>query len=135
MQLKNIMNVADHSISMILIGVRPDNEEIGYDFEHHRWMDNNIINNPDRVITVGEFKKLLIYIKNQDCKLVDFSTMKKNHVKAFRDIEMARDTVLIVKIFLSCEKFPNMRAFTKKALGNAKKKHPFSANNNKKSES
>lgn len=125
MQLLNIMSVADDRISMILVGQRPDNVEVGYDFKNGEWMDNNLIENSDRIITVGEFRDHDIYRKNRDCALTDFSTMKKNYIKAFREIDTFRNTVLIIKIRLACERFPEMKKFTKKAQGIVEKKRFF----------
>ena len=82
MQLLNIMNVADDRISMILVGQRPDNVEVGYDFENNKWMDNNIIENSCRVTTVGEFRISDFYKSHKKCVLTDFSTMKKETRKS-----------------------------------------------------
>ena len=125
MQLLNIMSVADDRISMILVGKRPDNVEIGYDFENNKWMDDNIIENSTRITTIGEFRNTDLYRLHKKCVLTDFSTMKKNHVKEFRDIDTFRNTVLIIKILLSCEKFPEMKKYTKKSQGIKEKKRFF----------
>lgn len=113
MKLVNLMNVADNSISMMLSGIRPDGGEMGYDFVEKKWSDNYLFR-PERVITVGDFKSKFIYKKLEKNELVDFSTFKTKSIKALKEIQTERGTILLVKVKIDSNNFNFLKAFERR---------------------
>ena len=113
MKLVNLMTVADHSISMMLSGIRPDGAEIGYDFAQKRWGDDYLFR-PERVITVGDFKAKFLYNKLKNNELVEFSTFRSKNIKALKDIETERGTILLVKVKITSDNFNFLKAFERR---------------------
>ena len=113
MKLCNLMNVADHSISMMLDGIRPDGKEIGYDFVQKKWADDYLFR-PERIITIGDFKSKFLYKKLEKNELVDFSTFKISRIKALKDVHTERGTVLLVKVKIDSSNFSFLKVFERK---------------------
>ena len=109
MQLLNLINVADPSITMILSGINDDGSEVGYDFRNKIWLENNLFST-DRLISVGNFKKLKMYEGIKHNRIEDFSTFGPQGIEIFEGIDFYHGTLLKVKIFKSTGKSTIMKA-------------------------
>lgn len=124
MKLLNLITVADENITMLLTGIRPDGVRIGYNFIDHRWKDDNKYSS-DMLVRVKEFSKSNLYHKLRRCEIKTFSTMNKNHMQAFRGIDTARNTILIIEIFITGQHFDFLKSFEmdRKSKSTVKKSH------------
>ena len=115
MVLSNLITVADYDLSIMLIGIRPDGVEVGYDFENEKWLDNNLFSE-ERLTTVVKFKNFYkdLYHKCKSLQLKSWSVVNINKIAKFEGVETHRGIILFVKIQLIPEKFPFVRAYMPK---------------------
>lgn len=124
MVLSNLITVADYDLSMMLIGIRPDGVEVGYDFENEKWLDNNLFSE-ERLTTVVKFKNFYkdLYRKCKSLKLKGWSVVNINKITKLEGIETHRGIILFIKIELIPDKFPFVRAYMPKKKSKPKKNY------------
>lgn len=96
MNVKNLINIADGQLKMMLSCVDND-KEYGYDFTNKRWLDNNLYT-PDRVISIDNFRKTFFYKLIGDKRLITFSSCPTRNMERLKDVEFPKGIVVIVKV-------------------------------------
>ena len=100
MKLINLVEVADPRTAIILTGITKDGREIGFDFAKNKWIDDNRFT-PARVSTIDDFRKYRKYKTFKGNKIEDFSIMKYKTISACADLNIYKDKILYIKIFLA----------------------------------
>lgn len=109
MTLETLVNLSDWGVSMILIGVRENDwGNTGYDFEEKKWVDNYLYT-PEKVTTIGEFKKTHLYRTLRKCKIVDVSSFNTANVEKLRDVDTLRGQITVFRVRIPLGKIPAIR--------------------------
>lgn len=109
MKLKNLMDVAIPEVSIMLVGIKRDGTEIGYDFNHNIWLDNNLFT-PDRIYTVEDFMKTKFYKTIKENKMEEFGIFKGRSVLTLKDMKFYNGIVLKVSIYIETGKHAVMES-------------------------
>lgn len=99
MKLKNLIDVAEKETTIMLSGIKADGTEVGFDFAHNCWLDNNLYST-DRLSTIGDFRLFRKYRVIKENRIEDFSIFKAGTVHEFRDATIYQGRILKIKIFL-----------------------------------
>ena len=109
MKLKNLMDVAIPEVSIMLVGIKRDGTEIGYDFNHNIWLDNNLFT-PDRIYIVEDFMKTKFYKTIKENKMEEFGIFKGRSVSTLEDMKFYNGIVLKVSIYIETGKHAVMES-------------------------
>lgn len=103
MKLKNLIDVANPSISFMLVGIKKDGTEVGYDFVNNTWLDNNLFT-PKRICRVDNFIDTKFYKSIRENKIEDFGIFKGRTVRTLSDMEFYNGIVLKISIYMEVTK-------------------------------
>lgn len=136
MTLETLVNLSDWGVSMILIGVRQkDQGNTGYNFEDKKW-EENYLYTPQKLITIGAFRRTSVYWSLRKCRIVDVSSFNPANVESLVDIDTLRNQVTVFRVNVPTEKFPVIRYLNLRSpkLEKKNEKKSFGKWNNKKGE-
>lgn len=103
MKLKNLIDVANPSISFMLVGIKKDGTEVGYDFVNNTWLDNNLFT-PEKICRVDNFIDTKFYKSIRENKIEDFGIFKGRTVRTLSDMEFYNGIVLKISIYMEVTK-------------------------------
>lgn len=109
MKLKNLMDVAIPEVSIMLVGIKRDGMEIGYDFINNTWLDNNLFT-PNRICTVEKFMNTKFYKRIRENKMEEFGIFKGRSVSTLKDMEFYNGIVLKVSVYIETGKHAIMES-------------------------
>lgn len=105
MKLRNLIDVADKSVTFMLTDIQANGKEVGYNFVTKSWMDNDLYT-PERIQRIENFRNTRFFRGIRDKKIENFFIFMASSSETLRNsgIEFYEDKVLKIVIFLSDSK-------------------------------
>jgi len=97
MILRNLIDIADYDLTMMLSKMDSRGNQIGYDFKNNCWLENNLFSE-DRLIPIGKFAKCGIYRQLMEYHIAGWSHIKVNTVEALKNVSTKKGVAVHIKV-------------------------------------